>query len=258
MDPYIERPAIWADFHDRFISSISAALQPRLRPKYVALVQDRLYVVESKRPIFPDVSVTKHRRPIREANGGLTVLEVDKPITFEAFEEEVRQPYIEIIETTTGNRLTTAIEALSPDNKIDGVGRKMYLKKRREVRQARANLVEIDLLRTGKSTLEIADDDLVSLPPWRYLVGVLRRPKQQEVYPIQLQKRLPIISVPLGRKDADVALDLQAAFTRVWLEGPYPELLNYDGLPPGEMTPEETKWCGQKLRQAGMRGQSSK
>ena len=39
MDPYIERPAIWADFHDRLIAEISGVLQPNLRPKYAALVQ---------------------------------------------------------------------------------------------------------------------------------------------------------------------------------------------------------------------------
>jgi len=61
MDPYIERPAIWADFHDRLIPAISATLQPMLRPKYAALVQDRLYVVESRRPIRPDVGRRRDR-----------------------------------------------------------------------------------------------------------------------------------------------------------------------------------------------------
>jgi len=253
MDPFIERSSIWPDFHDRLIATISAALQLHLRPKYAALVQDRLYVVRSKRPIHPDVSIIKPRRPRRDANGGLAVLEMDKPLIFDVVEEEIRQPYLQIIETATGNALITAIEVLSPDNKLPGVGRKMYMKKRREVRQAGANLVEIDLLRAGRSTLRIPANELVAIPSWHYLVGVLRRPRRQEVYPIELRKRLPVIGIPLGRADADVPLDLQAAFSRVWEEGPYPELLGYEGPPPGELTPDEIKWCGQKLRQAGIR-----
>ncbi len=42
MDPYIERPEIWPDFHDRLITFLQEALQPLLRPRYVALGQDRL------------------------------------------------------------------------------------------------------------------------------------------------------------------------------------------------------------------------
>ena len=59
MDPYVERSAIWADFHDSQIPAIRGALQPLLRPRYVALVQDRLYVVQSRRPIRPDVAVVE-------------------------------------------------------------------------------------------------------------------------------------------------------------------------------------------------------
>lgn len=51
MDPYIERRAIWADFHDAFVAEIRGILQPLLRPKYAALMKDRLYVVESRRPV---------------------------------------------------------------------------------------------------------------------------------------------------------------------------------------------------------------
>ncbi|MGH7128450.1 MAG: DUF4058 family protein, partial [Planctomycetaceae bacterium] len=51
MDPYIERPEIWPDFHDSLIAALRGALQPLLRPRYAALTQDRLYVVESERPI---------------------------------------------------------------------------------------------------------------------------------------------------------------------------------------------------------------
>ena len=252
MDPYIERRAIWPDFHDRLIAAISAALQPQLRPKYAALVQDRLYVVESQRPIYPDVAVVES--PLfQRSTGGAAVIEIDEPVVIETTEEEIREPYIEIIEPAAGNRLVTAIEVLSPDNKIPGLGRRNYLRKRNELLKSRAKLVEIDLLRIGKPTLRTTKADLARLPRWRYLAIVKRRPKRHEVYAIALEKRLPKIAIPLAKGDPDIALDLQAAFARVWEEGPYPTLLNYDAPPPGEMSADEIAWCEERLRQAGFR-----
>lgn len=39
MDPYLESPVIWPDVHHGLISEIQAALNPRLRPRYVARVE---------------------------------------------------------------------------------------------------------------------------------------------------------------------------------------------------------------------------
>lgn len=247
MDPYIERPAIWADFHDSLISYIRGALQPLLRPKYVALSQDRLCVLESKRSVWPDVSIVEPRFSQPVPGSAVAVVEMDEPMIFDSEEEELRVPYIEIIEPAAGNRLITAIEVLSPDNKLPGPGRKKYLRKRRELRRGRTNLVEIDLLRAGKPTFAIGAAEIAMLPPWRYLTVVTRRRRRQEVYAIALDGRIPRLRIPLAKKDPDVPLDLQAAFTRVWQDGPYPALLDYDGAPPGEMTAEEIAWCAARL-----------
>lgn len=37
MDPYLENPAWWQDFHHRFITYAAEALFPTLRPRYRAL-----------------------------------------------------------------------------------------------------------------------------------------------------------------------------------------------------------------------------
>jgi hypothetical protein len=217
MDMYIERPEIWPDFHDSLIAAIRGLLQPLLRPRYAAVTQDRLYVVE-----------------------------IDEPEVFELWREEVRQPLIHIVEPAAGNRLVTAIEVLSPDNKLAGAGRRSYLKKRDEFYEGGANLVEIDLLRAGEPTVRISAEQLASLAPWHYLVAVTRRwPSRQEVYPIRLERRLPRIAVPLDEEEQDVPLNIQAAFTRCWDEGPYPELLHYGEPPPGEMPAAEIQWCKQ-------------
>ena len=137
MDPYIERPAIWPDFHDRFVTFLVGTLQPLLRPRYIALTQDRLYVVEADRPIRPDVSVV--RTSSRRTSGSATaLLEADAPAVFELWRDEIREPLIHIIEPAADNRLVTAIEVLSPENKARGPGRTSYLRKRDEFWQGGA------------------------------------------------------------------------------------------------------------------------
>lgn len=250
MDPYIERPEIWPDFHDSLITAIRGLLQPLLRPRYAALTQDRLYVVEADRPIRPDVSMI--RTSSRRTGGtGTALLEADAPAVFELWRDEIREPLIHIIEPAEGNRLVTAIEVLSPENKTRGPGRVSYLRKRDEFWQGGASLVEIDLLRAGRPTVRIASEQLETLRPWRYLVAVTRRwPSRQEVYAVPLERRLPRVAIPLAEDDRDVPLDLPAAFARCWDEGPYPELLHYDAPAPGELTEAERQWCQRLLREA--------
>jgi hypothetical protein len=115
MDPFLERPEIWPDFHDSLIAYIRKALQPLLRPQYVALTQDRLFVVESNRPIRRDVSIMV-MNPKKTVPSGTKTIDADPATTVVEFQrEEIRQPYIEIIEPASGNRVVTAIEVLSPD-----------------------------------------------------------------------------------------------------------------------------------------------
>ena len=117
-----------------------------------------------------------------------------------------------------------------------------------------ANLVEIDLLRTGEPTVKVPSERLTAMGPCHYLTVVSRHwPARQEVYAIPLSRRLPRIVVPLAENEPGVVLDLQAAITRCWDEGPYPELLRYDEPPPGTLTPDEVRWCEDMLRQAGLR-----
>src|SRR5438034_4622827 len=68
MDPFLEAQG-WADFHMEMIAGIRAALMPRLRPRYVARVEERVYLErEPESPtqwIRPDVTI--HEAGAREA-----------------------------------------------------------------------------------------------------------------------------------------------------------------------------------------------
>lgn len=255
MDPYIERPAIWPDFHDGLIAAIRGALQPLLRPKYAAITQDRLYLIESQRPVYPDVSVVESQAANwRAASITNTATETDRSVIFKLDSEEIREPFIEIV-AASGGRVVTAIEVLSPANKDRGPGQDAYERKREEYWDAGANLVEIDLLRGKQPVVKVPQYKLDSLRPFDYVVAVTRRqPGQHEVYAFLLERRLPKVGIPLLPGDTDVTLDLQVPFDRCWEEGPYPALSRYDELPVGEMSAERIEWCRQCLRNAGFIG----
>lgn len=138
---------------------------PLLRPNYVALVQDRLFVVDSDRPIYPDVSVLSVSSSGDTGAAKAAVLEADAPAIFKLRDDKVRQPYLQIIEPAAGNRIVTAIEVLSPDNKSRGDGRRSYLQKRTELWHGRANIVEIDLLRAGAPTVNVTESQRILLRP---------------------------------------------------------------------------------------------
>src|SRR5687767_10347134 len=66
MDPYLESAAIWPDVHHELISEIRGALNPSLRPDYVARVELRVYISDEDDPgreaIIPDVRIEKPKR----------------------------------------------------------------------------------------------------------------------------------------------------------------------------------------------------
>ncbi len=166
MDPYLERREIWPDFHNRMISFLGEALQPVLRPRYAALAQNRLYVVEHERAIYPDVSVvlTSSKPSDREAATAAT-LALDEPLILELEAEEIRQPVLHIIEPAANHRIVAAIEILSPDNKIPGPGRDSYCRKYDELWAAGTHLIEIDLLRDGLRVPRVASARIPVDPP---------------------------------------------------------------------------------------------
>lgn len=255
MDPFLERSEIWPDFHDRMITYICESLQPVLRPQYVALTQDRLFVVENHRPIRPDVSVFETQPTFASAGAAdtksLESVEADPATSILEFQgEQIRQPYIQIIEPASGNRVITAIEVLSPDNKTPGAGLKSYRRKQQELWASGANLVEIDLWSAGVRTVlgnpDLAVDDLKR----RYLVTVNRaEPTRCEFYAIDLSQRLPRVAIPLKPSDKDVTMDLPTIFQRCYDSGPYPQLLYYDKPAPAALNEEEAKFVQQVLKQ---------
>ena len=45
MNPYLEHPSLWAGIHHRVITAIANDLGPKLRPKYIVAIEERVYEV---------------------------------------------------------------------------------------------------------------------------------------------------------------------------------------------------------------------
>jgi hypothetical protein len=248
MDPYLEGPT-WMSFHGQLIAEIARQLAPRLRPKYVALMDERVIwdapeddvwidTVEAK----PDVAVIETPRR-GEPSGAkaiaapLTMVTVmPTPVTHRSVQ----------IRDVANRQLVCAIEVLSPKNKR-GRGRRQYLLKRGRILQSSAHLIEIDLLRQGQR-LPMEGP----LPNFPYFVFVSRAGERPSVgvWPVPLRDPLPTIPVPLLAQDPDVALDLQAAFSNVYDGVGYDLILDYRDLPVTPLGSEDEPWANELIRNA--------
>jgi hypothetical protein len=246
MDPYLERREIWPDFHDRLITYLADAIQPQILPKYAALTQDRLYVVEHDHVMRPDVSILQVGDDFSRGGTAMATAETiaaDEPQVMEVDRDEIREPYLLIVEPALGNRVVTAIEVLSPDNKRSGRGRDLYIRKREELWESGANCVEIDLLRDGQPTVRTAEPAPEGATP-PYAVVVSRYdPPRYERYAFTVRDRLPRIALPLGYGDDDILLDLPTVYARCYESGPYSVLLDRTQPVPGVMGEPERSWC---------------
>ena len=63
MDPFLENPAYWLDFHSRFVNCWCEAIADVLPPNYEASLGERVYLVEhdpeARKLGFPDVAVSR-------------------------------------------------------------------------------------------------------------------------------------------------------------------------------------------------------
>lgn len=255
MNPYLEKP--WGDVHQRLVLYGADQVQDQLPKDLRARVEERVFVSgeEKPRPIYPDVRVLERPGPGVDQNGtahgGLAVAE---PLVVQVTEEPQTESILEITEIGSEHRVITVIEVLSPSNKFPGAGQDLYLQKQTELRRGRVNLVEIDLLRSGK---RIAAIPPVMVPPdYRtpYRVCVTRGHQQtkHEIYALPLRQRLPIIRIPLRQTDKDVTLDLQALIDLAYKNGGYDDI---DYRQPAEppLENDDAAWADELLRAKNLR-----
>lgn len=245
MDPYLEDPIVFPDFHDRFIAHLSEAIQSNLPAPYYSALGRRAWVEVSERFIGPDVNVVSGSRGGREAHGESINIATSEPIVVHVPHDEQVETLVEIyIGRGTERRLVTAIEMLNPTNKTPGErGRELYLRKQQELLDSKTHLIELDFLRGGRHTTAVPENRLRRrVPPFAYHICSHRFDRFEDflVYPIQLNQSLPSISVPLLPGDGDVMVDLQQVFIRTYEAGPYHREIDYrEPVPPPSLTPDD-------------------
>src|SRR5437762_6711053 len=145
MDPYLESPQIWSGVHSRFIVYLADQLKPRLSPRYIAAVEERVFVEGPNREVIPDVCLRQTRN--ERTGNPIAVAEEDAPVLVQASSLELHESYLTILDRQSGQRIVTVIGLTSPTNKYSGPGRVLYVDKQKEVLASDTHLVEIDLLR---------------------------------------------------------------------------------------------------------------
>jgi len=258
MDPYLEHPDIFPDFHDRFVTYVSDAIQPRLPEPYYAALGRRAWIEVSERFVGPDVNVVRPRATSPESGGTVAVADrpTTEPLVIHVPHDERVEPMVEIcLGRGSERRLVTAIEVLSPSNKTPGEhGRDLYLRKQREILQGKVHLVEIDLLRSGEHTTGVPRDRLEAKSGrFDYHVCIHQFDNLEDyfVYPIQLAQPLPQIRIPLLPGDGEVGLDLQAVFQRTYDAGPYRREIDYrEDTPSPPLPADQLTWAVELISRA--------
>lgn len=258
MDPYLE--AHWGDVHTSLVTYARDQLQAKLPDDLVARAEEYLAVEveaeEKPRSYYPDVRVSEQPANGAAAEQGGPApagVAVAEPIIVPLTDEPPTLHSLRVFDR--GGRVITAIEVLSPANKIGLAGRKAYRRKQRDLLDGGVSLVEIDLCRDG--------DYILYPPEWRlpadcrgpYRISVVRawQTDQAEVYRASLRCPLPTIRVPLRRSDADAALDLQSLLAQCYENGRYARSIDYrlEPVPPLEV--DDRAWANGLLHEKNLR-----
>ena len=217
MDPYLE--SRWSDVHVKLIGFMGEAIQPLLPPALRARGEERL------------------------------LLETEAGDDTAASQAPIVDRWIQIIDVSTGNRVVTAIEILSPWNKAPGRLNRLYLRKLDDYAKAGVSVVEIDLLRyPPRGRLPVTEGDI---PPERrtaYLTCVRLgwEPETWRAYPMSLRLPLPSLPIPLRETDAQVALDLQPLIERVYVAGGHDDIDYSTPLDP-PLSQSDSAWANELL-----------
>jgi hypothetical protein len=178
-------------------------------------------------------------------------------VLIEVPEEEITEAYLNVYARKEKEELVTSIEILSPSNKTPGnQGRAMYLRKQEEMMASGVNLVEIDLLRSGRhGTAVPLNEARAEVGDFDYHVCVHQAGYRTyfQVYPIRLRDPLPKIGVPLLAGDVPIAVELQPVFEKAYDTGPYDVRIPYAKMNPlPSLNADDTAWAAALLREKGI------
>ncbi|MBW4445137.1 MAG: DUF4058 family protein [Plectolyngbya sp. WJT66-NPBG17] len=243
MNPYLEQPSLWSEFHSRLIVELSNALIPSLRPKYYVGVETRTYTDDGDEELLvgiPDALVlsSTDTQVNRSAESEVAVKVRPTPIQL-PMPVEVRERYLEVREVGT-NTVIATIEILSPKNKRKGKGRTAYEKKRQRVLGSLTHLIEIDLLRANLPMPMMGTAEKVD---YRIVVSRSMNRPTADLYGFSIREVIPNFPLPLKLEDAELMVDLQAVVDRIYDLGSYDVRIDYrQPVPPPALSKLDQQW----------------
>lgn len=253
MDPYLEQH--WPDVHSKLVTYLADVLNQQLPEPLVARTEERI-TVESDQDepdrLTPDVRVLEAmERPNGAAQPSGVALAA--PYRLVALIEPVTERYIEIVETS-GNRLITVIEVLSPANKR-GKGLEAFREKREKLVDGNVHFVEIDLIRQGDWRALLRPHKCIkqALTTYRATVRLVTDPIGVYLYPISLRGGLPRLPIPLRPGDSTVEIDLQSLVETAYRNGRYATTLDYRQPCDPPLEGDDAAWADELLKAAGKR-----
>ena len=231
MNPYLEQPEYWSDFHNQLVAALARALIPKLLPKYRVVTDKWVYKIAGSTKIAigrPDVTVQQSR----DSSAAVSTVQVSQasvqPIKVAVpLREEVRQSYIEVKDVAT-KEVVTAIEVLSPANKRRE-GRQKYEAKRQQILESMTHLIEIDLLRDGEP-LPVSNSSTQS--HYRILVSRSYTRPTADLYLFNLSDRIPSFQLPLLPGDIEPIVNLQQLVDELYDQVGYSYFIDYSSSPP--------------------------
>ena len=249
MDPWLE--AHWRDVHTSMMTYIRDQIQGQLPSDLVARVEESVSVdCEGVwRSIAPDVGVVEDFEDAAVGVQAMSTAVAEPLLVLEEVPQTAR--HVRILDVSSGARVVTAIEVLSPSNKLTSAGRADYLRKQEDYLDSGVNLVEIDLLRCGQHVLAAALELIPKAKRRTYMMSVRCRTKTK-LFGAALREPLPVIHIPLRPTDRDVSLNIQQIIDMVYDRGRYAKL-SYQNNPEPPFSPEDAACVEEMLSGQGRR-----
>jgi hypothetical protein len=249
MNPYLERPSVWRDFHGRFISALNEALAPQIGPLFSVHVERELFFHErsSDSPIL--VKRPNRRRDSAEddkSNSSRGTGPLNSPCRITVnMDFDIDEHLFLTVKNGQERSPLAVIETISPSLKEPGPDREQYLAKRRRLLHSHATFVEIDLLRGG---LKMSPAE-TSACDYSVIVSHYRDRPFGGCWPIMLHERLPIIPIPIGDPVSLAHLDLQEILHTVYDQACYKDTI-YQGLTDLPLAEADRVWAEELAKHA--------
>ncbi len=262
MDPYLESPTHWSDFHFRFINRLADAINERLPDQFVTRVGEHVMAVtpvlpeaagdEGDTAYLPDITVVDrlaNLNPLpttgQPAGGGAGAATLMPTVVGNVrYADDYAELFLEVLRLPD-MAVVTVIELLSPTNKY-GEGRGIYGRKRRRLLARPVHIVELDLLRAGP---RLRFDR--PIPAGHYLAFVSRADQRPmtEAYAWSVRDPLPAVPVPLDSAHPDVMLPLGEPFVGTYRAARYGSIIDYAVLPPRPpFSTDDAEWVAGRIR----------